>query len=245
MKDHCKKIALAIVLFYIAGVFAYAQHYSWQEPQAIITETGAVFWKPKPFTDNLQEQDVRYIDFENGDDSNDGLSKENPWKHHPWDYNATGNSKKSGGIKTYVFKRGVFYRGQLYAQESGTKDQPIRLTSTAGWGNGEAVFTGSVRLPEKWIKATNGKFLLPARLAEPGKVYALNLSELEWWNNGQPGYIAGAFDEYQQNRRAVAPPLLDCLVWTGMISQKETILPGTLTGNLTGMNLHTTTGLLL
>lgn len=208
MKKHFQKLGLIVFLYLISGSYAYAQNYLWQEQQAVVTETGGVIWNPKPFSDNLQGQDVRYIDFESGDDANDGLSKTSAWKHHPWDYNATGNSKKSTGVKTYVFKRGVFYRGQLYARESGTKEHPIRLTSTAGWGEGEAVFAGSVKLSGDWVKAADGKFALPERLAEPENVYALELSALDWWNNGLPGFIAGVPDEYKVNRKAVSPPFV-------------------------------------
>ena len=49
---------------------------------------------------------VRYIDYENGDDRNDG-TREFPWQHHPWDENAQGNAAKSGNFRKYIFKKGV------------------------------------------------------------------------------------------------------------------------------------------
>ena len=158
--------------------------YSWQKPQATITETGAVLWKPEPFEDQLKGQELRYIDYENGDDSNDGLSQKTPWKHHPWDENASHTARESKGVKTYLFKRGVFYRGQLIARESGKAGEAIRLTSTAKWGSGEAVLVGSVKLPGEWIPATDVSIGIPERLAEPGKVWALELNKLDWWNHG-------------------------------------------------------------
>ena len=69
-------------------------------------------------------QSIRYIDFDAGNDANDGLSKQTPWKHHPWDPNATGNAKACNGSHTYVFKQGVDYRGELNANESGTGRRP-------------------------------------------------------------------------------------------------------------------------
>jgi len=201
--------SLIISVFMMLGCTSSSEvEYSWQKPQATVTETGAVLWKPEPFKDNVKGQQVRYIDYENGDDSNDGLSKNSPWKHHPWDYNASGKARESSGVKTYVFKRGVFYRGQLYARESGTAGQPIRLTSTANWGTGEAVFTGSVKLPGEWVPATDEKITAPERLAEPENVWALDLTALSWWNNGQPGYIANSAGNYEQNRRTVKLPFI-------------------------------------
>ncbi|MDD2381902.1 MAG: hypothetical protein PHV35_09425, partial [Mariniphaga sp.] len=126
MKKYIKKIFASALVVLMAVLFSSAQDYLWQEPQATVTETGAVLWKPEAFPDDLTGQEVRYIDYENGNDSNDGLTPETPWKHHPWDYNATGNARAESGARTYVFKRGVFYRGQLFARESGTKEQPVR-----------------------------------------------------------------------------------------------------------------------
>ena len=54
-----------------------------------------------------------YIDYENGNDSNNGLSMATPWKHCPGDSNATGNSVSTilqAGNNVY-FKKGVIYRG--------------------------------------------------------------------------------------------------------------------------------------
>lgn len=51
--------------------------WSWQEPQAKVLPTGDLEWTPKPFQFK-RGKSVRYIDFEAGDDSNDGISKENP-----------------------------------------------------------------------------------------------------------------------------------------------------------------------
>ena len=65
-------------------------------------------------------ESIRYIDFESGNDANDGHSKQTPWKHHPWDPNATGQAAACKGAHTYVFKQGVDYRGELNANESGT-----------------------------------------------------------------------------------------------------------------------------
>jgi len=126
--------------------------YSWQTPQARVLPSGDIEWQPEPF-EYTEGSSVRYIDFEGGDDANDGLSKATAWKHHPWDDNATGNAASGSGVHTYVFKRGVVYRGHLTADASGTPIEPIRLTSDPSWGTGEAYFFGSQRISGTWQKA--------------------------------------------------------------------------------------------
>ena len=113
--------------------------YSWQKQHANITSGGDIKWNPDDFVFETGTS-VRYIDYEEGDDSNDGRTKSTPWKHHPWDNNATGNAAACTGIHTYVFKRGVVYRGKLIARESGTPLNPVRLTSDPAWGSGKAYF---------------------------------------------------------------------------------------------------------
>ena len=70
--------------------------WSWQEPQAKVLPTGDLEWAPKAFEFKAGES-VRYIDFESGNDANDGLSKQTPWKHHPWDPNAGGKATACKG----------------------------------------------------------------------------------------------------------------------------------------------------
>lgn len=126
--------------------------YSWEDNQATVSTTGDLTWAPKEFVYSPGAS-VRYIDFEGGDNANDGLTKATAWKHHPWDPSATGNSLASTGIHTYVFKRGVIYRGYLNAKESGENGNPIKLTSDPSWGTGEACIYGSVRITGGWAQA--------------------------------------------------------------------------------------------
>jgi len=64
-----------------------------------------------------------YIDFNGGDDNNDGLSIQAPFKHCPGDANATGSALatvlKAGD--TVIFKKGVIYDGQITMISSGLK----------------------------------------------------------------------------------------------------------------------------
>ncbi len=105
-------------------------------------------WQPRSFEFKPDPQ-ARYIDFDQGDDSNPG-TRESPWKHHPWDRNATAMAAASRGVHTYVFRRGVVYYGALTARESGSPGNPIRLTSDPAWGRGEAVLSGAVALRGGW-----------------------------------------------------------------------------------------------
>ncbi|HAQ21319.1 MAG TPA: hypothetical protein DCR40_19120 [Prolixibacteraceae bacterium] len=126
--------------------------YSWETQQAKVLPNGDLEWAPLPF--QFQKgSSVRYIDFDNGNDANDGLSASTPWKHHPWDVTATGNAKNSSGIQTFIFKRGVVYRGVLTAKESGAAGNQVRLTSNPDWGTGEAAIYGSVIASGGWTKA--------------------------------------------------------------------------------------------
>lgn len=149
-----KRLALAWV-FYAACSQAAETQWSWQQPQAEVIGSGDLKWKPQPFVFEKGDSQ-RYIDFENGDDGNDGASTAKAWKHHPWDAAATGNAKACKGIHTYVFKGGVYYRGEMKVTESGAPGQPTRLTRDPAWGNGEAVICGSERVLG-WKKGATNK----------------------------------------------------------------------------------------
>ncbi len=92
-----------------------AKKYSWETNQAKVLETGNLEWAPKPFVFKAGKS-IRYIDFENGNDNNDGTSKSSPWKHHPWDVNATAKSAACTGIQTFIFKRGSVLSGEYYSK---------------------------------------------------------------------------------------------------------------------------------
>ena len=169
-----KHLLVCAVALGCACAFAFGE-YSWQKPHAKVHADGDMEWAPEPFEFTAGDE-VRYIDFENGDDASDGLTRRTPWKHHPWDRQATGKAAQASGPANYVFKRGVFYRRQLQADESGNPNNPIRLTSEPAWGEGEATLAGSVRLPADWVPATSVES--PDRLPEAEEVWALDLRPL-------------------------------------------------------------------
>jgi Concanavalin A-like lectin/glucanases superfamily len=143
--------------------------WSWQQPQSKVTSTGDLEWAPSDYQFNASES-VRYIDFQFGDDSNDGLSKRSPWKHHPWDDEARFHSASCKGAHTYVFKQGVDYRGELTAKESGTPESPIILTRDPSWGEGPAVICGSEAVTQ-WKKGASNKLIPDAE-----KVWCVDLT---------------------------------------------------------------------
>ncbi len=160
---------LILIGFLILGTtfFVKGQEYSWEKPHAKILDTGDLQWQPEAFK-YIAGPAVRYIDYEHGNDNNDGSSTSSPWKHHPWDPAATGKAQGSKGIFTYVFKRGVVYRGTLTAKESGEPGNPIRLTSDPSWGTGEACIYGSRRFTSGWMK---GSAVAAPNIPEPEKVW--------------------------------------------------------------------------
>jgi hypothetical protein len=142
--------------------------WSWQDAYAEIDPKGDLRWNPHPF---IYEKgtSVRYIDFEQGDDSNSGESAAAAWKHHPWDANARAKCAADKTADTYVFKRGVSYRGALKVKGVGEPQRPIRLTSDPAWGTGEAVLSGS-EMVKNWTQGANRK-----DMPEPEKVWWADL----------------------------------------------------------------------
>ena len=168
----------------ITGSGDASARWSWQQPQARVLPTGDLQWMPQPFEFKAGES-VRYVDFDSGNDANDGLSQQTPWKHHPWDPDATGQAKACKGVHAYVFKQGVVYRGQMDANESGTQAAPIILTRNPSWGTGPAVICGSEAVTG-WKKVADND-LIP----EPEKVWYvdLNWAPRNVWMVGKDGAV--------------------------------------------------------
>ena len=188
--------------------------FSWQEAYAKVLPHGDLKWTPMPFHFE-KGASLRYIDFDAGDDENDGTTNQTPWKHHPWDRQATGKAKVCSGIHTYVFKGGVDYRGELSVREAGKPGEPIRLTCDPGWGQGPAVLCGSERIvgwkkgathqdipePEQvwwadlnfaprsvWLVRKEGDFLrIPLARTPNWKRSNPNDVKSEWWIWDNPG----------------------------------------------------------
>jgi len=200
-------ISLAITC---AVNISYGAKWAWQEVQAEITPTGDLKWKPKPFQYSPGNS-IRYIDYESGNDNNNGTSKQQAWKHHPWDPAATGNAKNASGVHTYVFKRGVVYRGKCIADESGAANNPIRLTSDPNWGNGEALFYGSEKVTGTWTKGAHANMaddsniwhidlpFAPRRLwmVEGEEITEINIARTPNWQVTDPDDVMGNWFKFQ------------------------------------------------
>ena len=156
--------------------------FSWQETYARVLPHGDLEWAPKPFRFE-NGGSLRYIDFDAGNDENDGTSRRTPWKHHPWDAQATGKAQACRGVHTYVFKGGVDYRGELTVREAGRPGDLIRLTRDPGWGRGPAVLCGSERVTG-WTKGATHK-----DIPEPEKVWwaDLDFAPRSVWLVGKDG----------------------------------------------------------
>lgn len=162
------------------------QHYDqWTSPvapNAIEYEGNTVIhWRPTPFKYRAGDQ-VRYIDYENGDDSNSGTSTQEAWKHHPWDAEAKGIPAADNTADTYVFKGGVVYRGSLKANRSGTLETPLRLTRNPTWGEGKAIISGA-EVVTGWKKADRSELLssgIPESAADSVWVAKVNRDERPW-----------------------------------------------------------------
>ncbi len=159
-----------IIILIATCLYSAAADFEWQTPQAKALPNGTLEWTPQPFTYTAGNT-VRYIDYENGKDSNPG-TKAAPWKHHPWDTQATGNAKAHKGAATFVFKGGVIYRGRLEGKSSGSTDDPVRLTRDPSWGDGEAMIYGSHRIAGGWRKGGKG---LADKVAAKAKIWYIDL----------------------------------------------------------------------
>jgi len=90
---------------------------------------------------NSTAGDTYYVDYEGGDDGDDGLSEGSAWKRAPGDPAATGNpaSIDLQPGDTVLFKGGVTYRGYIYLlRVNGTMTAPITYKGD-GWGDERAV----------------------------------------------------------------------------------------------------------
>lgn len=116
-------------------------------------ETGDLERAPTPYRFEAGPS-VRYIDFEEGDDTRDGQTPATAWKHPPLDPAATGAARDGLGAHTYVFKGGVEYRGALRGRMAGEPNRPVRLACDPAWSRGPAVISGAERVTG-WVRGAD------------------------------------------------------------------------------------------
>jgi len=84
-----------------------------------------------------------FVDFNEGKDTNSGLTKDLPWKHAPGDQNANANPKnitlQPGD--SVIFKGGIKYFGSIQLRDSGTIKNPITYSGSS-WGADHATISG-------------------------------------------------------------------------------------------------------
>jgi len=141
-------LILVIVLLAIAGrVLSASKQVGETDPVAMREDVNAQ-------VEQAAAGVIYYVDFDGGDDANDGLSKDTAWKHAPGDDNATGNANavtlQPGD--TVLFKGGVVYRGKIYLLRfNGTVTAPITYKGN-GWGEERAIIEGSQIITTPWTQ---------------------------------------------------------------------------------------------
>jgi len=91
------------ILLLLISIVSYSQNslksvsgeslYSWESQQAKVLPNGDLQWAPLAFQ-LVKGSSVRYIDFEGGNDTNDGLSTSTAWKSF-WRRTATATSSSA------------------------------------------------------------------------------------------------------------------------------------------------------
>src|SRR3989339_251431 len=92
-----------------------------------------------------------YVDFESGNDANDGTCTDSAWEHAPGDPSATGNAASvslSPG-NSVLFRGGVVYRGRIAVGNDGTSSNRITYKGD-GWGSERAIIDGSTPVESSW-----------------------------------------------------------------------------------------------
>lgn len=195
-----KRMLLAVSAMLATCLATHATTFPWENPHARVLPQGELEWAPEPFQFRTGPV-VRYIDFDAGDDSNDGTSPATAWKRHPWDPESSGLARQSSGAVTYVFKRGVTYRGRFQpGEDRGEPGNPIRLTSSPDWGSGQATIQASERVIN-WTRGAHPRMPEPHRIwkaevdflprtlwqvRKDGKVTRLILARTPNWRESDP-----------------------------------------------------------
>ena len=88
---------------------------------------------------------IYYVDFDGGNDANDGLSPTSPWKHAPGDPNFKNGTARLFTLAagdTVRFRGGVRYRGSFMPRANGTAEAKVVFDGSS-WGSTRAILDGS------------------------------------------------------------------------------------------------------
>lgn len=92
-----------------------------------------------------------FVDYESGDDNNNGTSSSTPFQYCPDDDSATGisNSTSLSAGDTVFFKKGVRHHASLEPLTSGEKTNYIVYKGNSSWGTGDrAIIDGSLPIDD-------------------------------------------------------------------------------------------------
>jgi len=103
-----------------------------------------------------------YVDYESGDDSNNGTSTGSPWKHAPWDSRATGtaDSTSLSAGDSLLFNRGTIYdsdgaTGDLFAVDD--DGSPSNQIVVGAYGTGDPpIIVGGIAIDESQFELDSG-----------------------------------------------------------------------------------------
>jgi hypothetical protein len=97
-----------------------------------------------------------YVDFDNGNDTQDGTTTTLAWKHAPGDPAARNNPATVvlAGGDVVQFKGGVVYRGAIGVKQSGTMGNPLTYKGD-GWGAGQAILDGADPIATAWTRCAS------------------------------------------------------------------------------------------
>jgi hypothetical protein len=102
-----------------------------------------------------------YIDFQNGNDSNNGTSMSTAFKHCPGDGNGENVAKNTivNAGDFLIFKGGVEYIGQIVVTRSGASGTPIVYdgNSNGSWGTGRAILSGDSMVYSSGFDLSSGR----------------------------------------------------------------------------------------
>ena len=126
-----------------------------------------------------------YVDFNSGNDSNNGTSQENAWKHCPGDENAE-NIPASINLQPgdiIYFKGGVIYQGNITLNASGDSLNHITYKGD-GWGSDKAIIDGSMPITE-WTALNDSIYYanIPEEFTIGETSSSLNLHEFNYNSN--------------------------------------------------------------
>ena len=157
-----------------------ARGYDWNETFATPLPGGELAYAPAAWKAPSPVR-PRYVDYDAGNDDNDGATPQTAWRHVPFDPNATGRAKAhESSVDAYVFKRGVTYRGRICGSIAN-----VSFLSLPSYGSGEAVISGAEAVaPSSWTVGS-----APSSMPSPEKVWSapLGFAPRSVWCRGADG----------------------------------------------------------